>query len=145
MIPALTTIGYEGRVQDELLTLLQAHGVATLLDVRAVPLSRKAGFSKRVLAASAAAVGIRYVHIRALGTPKDGRIAARAGRISDMTEIFTAHMRSEAAQAGLAEAIAVARDAPTCLLCFEREACGCHRKIVADMMRGAGAFSVTHI
>jgi uncharacterized protein YjiS (DUF1127 family) len=58
------TAGYEGRVQDELLDRLVAAGVAVLLDVRAVPMSRKPGFSKRLLAASAEARGIRYVHLQ---------------------------------------------------------------------------------
>jgi len=132
--PPIYTAGYEGRVQDELLDRLVAAGASVLLDVRAVPMSRKPGFSKRVLAASAAAHGLRYVHLQPLGTPKPGRQAARAGRADDMARIFAAHMETDAAQAALAAARDIARAAPTCLLCFERDPHVCHRRIVADMI-----------
>ncbi len=128
----LFTLGYEGRTQDEALDLLSAHGVRVLVDVRAVPLSRKPGFSKRVLGASCEARGIRYVHLPALGTPKAGRIAARAGRAAEMAAIFEAHLATESAQQGLAEAAAIAGEGGACLLCFEREPHLCHRRIVAE-------------
>ena len=128
------TAGYDGRVQDELFDTLIAAGATVLLDVRAVPMSRKAGFSKRILAASAEARGLRYVHIQALGTPKPGRQAARAGHATEMERIFAAHMATPAAQAGLAQACDEAAAAPVCLLCFERDPHMCHRRIVADLL-----------
>ncbi len=135
LISDIFTIGYEGLVQDQLLDLLLASGIETLLDVRAVPLSRKAGFSKGVLGASLEARGIRYLHDRRLGTPKPGRDAARRGRTAEMVRIFEAHMQADAAREGLAEAVSLARTKRVCLLCFEREAHACHRSIVAGMMR----------
>jgi uncharacterized protein (DUF488 family) len=132
--PPIYTAGYEGRVQDELLDRLVAAGATVLLDVRAVPMSRKPGFSKRLLAASAEARGLRYVHLQPLGTPKPGRQAARAGRADDMARIFTAHMETDAAQAALSAARDITRAAPTCLLCFERDPHFCHRRIVAEMI-----------
>jgi uncharacterized protein (DUF488 family) len=128
------TIGYEGRVQDELFDSLVSAGATLLLDVRAVPQSRKAGFSKRVLAASAEARGLRYLHIQPLGTPKAGRQAARAGHAAEMERIFAAHMATEAAQAGLVAAREAALAAPVCLLCFERDHLMCHRRIVAELI-----------
>jgi uncharacterized protein (DUF488 family) len=142
---ALFTIGYEGLVQDQLLELLVANGVRTLLDVRAVPLSRKAGFSKFVLGASLAARGIGYLHDRRLGTPKPGREAARKGRSSLMQDIFNVHMLTEPAQAGLADAVALARHSTVCLLCFEREPHDCHRSIVASLMRGQTGQPIRHL
>ena len=126
------TIGYQGQVQAQLLDRLASAAISTLLDIRAVPQSRKPGFSKTLLGNSAMAREINYVHLRALGTPKAGRIAARAGRASEMEAVFAAHMASDAAQAGLREAIAVASAAPTCLLCFESDPHLCHRRIVAE-------------
>jgi uncharacterized protein (DUF488 family) len=133
-LPPIFTAGYEGRVQDELFDALISAGVRVLLDVRAVPMSRKAGFSKRVLAASAEARGVRYVHIQPLGTPKAGRVAARAGHAAEMERIFSAHMKTEAAQAGLVAARVLAMEAPICLLCFERDHLMCHRRLVAEMI-----------
>jgi uncharacterized protein (DUF488 family) len=145
MAGILYTAGYEGRVQDGLLDLLAASGVTMLLDVRAVPMSRKPGFSKRILGASAEARGIRYCHVPALGTPTPGRVAARAGRADEMAAIFGAHMGSEAAQVGLTQAVEIAAGQPTCLLCFERDPHFCHRRIVADMVRARTGLRVEHL
>ena len=128
----LATIGYESQTQDAVIARLKAAKVATLIDVRAVAASRRAGFSKTLLAASLAAAGIEYVHLRQLGTPKPGRDAARKGRVGEMTQIFEAHMAEPAAQLGLARATAIAADRKTALLCYEADACGCHRKILAE-------------
>jgi uncharacterized protein (DUF488 family) len=143
--PLIFTTGYEGRVQDELLDRLAAAGVGVLLDVRAVPMSRKPGFSKRMLAASAEARGLRYVHLQPLGTPKPGRDAARAGHAAEMERIFAAHMETEAAQLALAGARDIVQAAPTCLLCFERDPHLCHRRIVADMIAATTHQAVEHL
>jgi uncharacterized protein (DUF488 family) len=132
-------------VQDQLFDRLQAAGVRVLIDIRAVPNSRKPGFSKRILAASAQARGLRYVHLQALGTPKAGRQAARAGRAAEMAEIFGAHLATPAAQAGLAAARDVARAAPSCLLCFERDFHFCHRTIVAAAIAAQTGQAITHL
>ena len=128
----IATIGYENAAQDAVIARLQAAQVAVLIDVRAVAASRRAGFSETLLAASLAQAGIEYVHLRQLGTPKPGREAARKGRIGEMTEIFEAHMAEPAAQLELARATAIAADRKTALLCYEADACGCHRKILAE-------------
>ena len=64
----LYLIGYEKSGLAEFLATLGAAGVKTLVDVRDLPLSRRAGFSKRQLQAAVEAAGMRYVHLRALGT-----------------------------------------------------------------------------
>ncbi len=117
------------------MTALLAAGVARLIDVRAVPLSRKPGFSKRQLAAALHEAGIGYISLRGLGTPKSGRIAARRGDVAAMRDIFMAHMLTDAAQVDLAHATAIAAEAPACLLCFEADAAHCHRLLVAEAMR----------
>jgi len=109
--------------------------VRIVLDVRAVASSRRAGFSKTLLAASLDEAGIDYLHLRALGTPKAGRQAARAGRTAEMHRIFEAHLQEPEAQLALAEATAIAQARPSALLCYEAEAKDCHRAIVADRIR----------
>lgn len=141
----LCTIGYERTTLPQLITTLRAAGVAILIDVRAVAASRRAGFSKSLLAAGLAEAGIAYVHIRELGTPKEGRLAARAGRIDAMEEIFAAHMQTPEAVAGLARAIAIARGAPSCLLCLEADPAHCHRAIVARLMQPALGSELVHL
>lgn len=132
----LATIGYQGTVQPKLIAALREAGISRLIDIRAVPQSRKAGFSKRVLAASLAEAGIEYTHLRALGTPKPGRDAVRHGNVALMHEIFAAHMRTPEAQFALAEARALVAAEPCCLLCFERDWRECHREIVANLLGG---------
>ena len=121
------TIGYEGATQAELIAALQAAGVARVIDVRAVPLSRKPGFSKNVLAAGLKEAGIGYVHLKALGTPPAGREAARRGDMATMERIYAAQLETPEAGAAAAQMIALAEEAPAALLCFERDPAHCHR------------------
>src|SRR5438128_2098229 len=113
----LATIGYERETQGAVIAKLEAAGVEVVVDVRAVAASRRAGFSKTLLSASLNEAGIGYVHLRELGTPKPGRIAARKGRVAEMHEIFKAHMTEPAAQLELAKATGIAREKKTALLC----------------------------
>jgi uncharacterized protein (DUF488 family) len=145
MGPELATIGYEGATIDGVLHALQAARVKLLLDVRAVPQSRKPGFSKRQLAAALDQAGIAYVHLQALGTPKPGRDAVRAGHPERMEVIFREHMTSDRAQAQLAEAKGLVTERPTCLLCFERDHQTCHRRLVAEMIVTETAQPVVHL
>lgn len=143
--PALLTIGYEGCVQGAVIAALRAAGTTLLIDVRAVPQSRKAGFSKRLLGTAAEAAGIRYVHLRGLGTPKEGRIAVRHGDVARMRAVFDAHLQSDAAQADLATAVSLAAGQRACLLCFERDHRQCHRSIVAGLVAARGGLPVRHL
>ena len=142
MSAILHTIGYESAALPDVIGRLRAAGVEIVIDVRAVAASRRAGFSKTMLRASLEAEGIGYAHIRALGTPKPGREAARAGRVAEMEAIFAAHMETPEAQDGLAEAIVIATEKRVALLCYEACAAGCHRRIVGEMIRGATGCAV---
>lgn len=121
------TIGYEGATQPELVAALQKAGVERVIDVRAVPLSRKPGFSKNVLAAGLKEAGIDYIHLKALGTPPDGREAARKGRFDEMELIYAAQLETPEAAAQAAQMIGLAEEKPSALLCFERDPAHCHR------------------
>lgn len=127
----LATIGYEQATQDEVIGRLRRAKVEIVVDVRAVAASRRAGFSKTVLAASLAEAGIDYVHLRDLGTPKPGRDAARHGRIEVMRRIYDDHLKEPAAQLQLAQAKDIARERKAALLCYEADPACCHRTIVA--------------
>ena len=144
-MPDIFTIGYEGLVQSQLIDLVRAAGISHVLDIRAVASSRKAGFSKTILGTSLNAAGIAYRHDPRLGTPKPGRQAARAHRTDEMLAIFTAHMATDPAAAGLACAVQQARADATCLLCFERLAHDCHRSIVANLMRDLTGQVIRHL
>jgi uncharacterized protein (DUF488 family) len=129
----LATVGYERDTQPAVIDRLKTAGVELVIDVRAVASSRKAGFSKTLLSATLNSEGIGYVHLRELGTPKPGRIAARKGHVAEMHEIFKAHMAEPAAQLELAKATEFVREGKkVALLCYEADACACHRTIVAE-------------
>jgi uncharacterized protein (DUF488 family) len=126
------TIGYEGATQAELIAALSGAGVERVIDVRAVPNSRKPGFSKNVLAAGLREAGIDYVHLRALGTPPEGREAARKGRHDVMERVYAAQLETPEAGAEAARMIALAEEKPSALLCFERNPAECHRTLLRE-------------
>ena len=142
----LATIGYEGATVQSFLAALQAAGVELLVDVRAVASSRRPGFSKSRLAENVQGVGIDYLHLRALGTPAEGRAAARAGRHAEMHAIFADHLATDPAQTEL-EALAglVRGGRRVCLLCFEADPAHCHRTLVAEALQPLVPIEVRHL
>jgi uncharacterized protein (DUF488 family) len=124
------TIGYESTTVAEFLAALKQAGVERVIDVRAVPNSRRPGFSKNLLRNALAEVGIDYVHLRALGTPADGRAAARAGRHQDLERIYAGQLELPEAIAQGAQMLELAKEKPSALLCYEREPGGCHRTLL---------------
>jgi uncharacterized protein (DUF488 family) len=139
MTKQVFTIGYEGAELDRFLAALQDAGVATLADVRAVALSRKRGFSKSALRDALAGWDIGYEHFRALGTPKEGRQAARAGDGELMRRIYCQEvLDTQPAQDAFEELAALAQAKPICLLCFERDPANCHRRILAQRLAARG-------
>lgn len=143
--PTLFTIGYEGAGQAAVLDALARAGVRVVIDVRDLPLSRRAGFSKRPLSASLAERGVSYVHLKGLGTPKEGRLAAHAGRMDEFWSIVAAKLATPDAEHDLARAGALAGAGGACLLCFEASHEACHRKRVAEMLADRHGFPVTHL
>lgn len=142
---SLFTIGYEGKTQAEFLDELEAAGVALVLDVRAVAASRRPGFSKTALAGGLRERGIDYLHLRALGTPADGRQAARAGRVAEMRAIYAAQLDTPEAALAMEQALAEAAARPSALLCYERGAPECHRSMLAQRMVDRQGFEVVDL
>jgi uncharacterized protein (DUF488 family) len=126
------TIGYEGATQAELIAALSAAGVEQLIDVRAVPLSRRPGFSKNVLARGLAESGISYVHLKALGTPPEGREAARKGRHDVLERVYAAQLETPEAGLQAQQLLELATEKPSALLCFERDPATCHRTLLRE-------------
>lgn len=128
----LFTIGYEGATVPEFLAALQNAGVERVIDVRAIPNSRRPGFSKTPLRNALAEEGIDYVHLRALGTPADGRAAARAGRDTDLKRIYAGQLELPEAIAQSAQMLDLAAEMPSALLCYERDPAHCHRTLLIE-------------
>ena len=134
MTKKIFTIGYEGSELEDFLETLKFLEIEVLVDVRDVPLSRKKGFSKNILKDTLEQNGIQYIHLKGLGDPKDGRIAARNGDFDAFRKIFHKHMKSDLAQEDLKEASEMVKKMLSCLLCYERDHKTCHRTIVADYL-----------
>ncbi|MGH6781209.1 MAG: DUF488 family protein [Sphingomonadaceae bacterium] len=126
------TIGYQGATQAEVIAALKDAGVARLIDVRAVPLSRKPGFSKNMLARGLSEAGIDYVHLRALGTPPEGRYAARKNDRATLETVYAEQLELPEAIAEAAMMLDLAAEKPSALLCFERDPAICHRTLLLD-------------
>jgi len=126
------TIGYEGATVSEFLSALQQAGVEQVIDIRAVPNSRRPGFSKTPLRNALAEAGIDYVHLRALGTPADGRAAARAGRKDELKRIYAGQLELPEAIAETGKMLDLSREKPSALLCYERDPAACHRTLLLE-------------
>lgn len=145
MTRPLFTIGYEGKTVDEFLDALAAAEVELVIDVRAVAASRRPGFSKTALAGALAERDVGYLHLRSLGTPKAGREAARKGKVAEMHRIFEGQMATPEAELAMEQALEAAKAKRAALLCFEADAGGCHRAIVADRLVERAAFEVVNL
>ena len=132
--PTIWTIGYEQATVAGVIAALKDAGVEVLADVRALPLSRRPGFSKTSLATALTEAGIAYRHFKPLGTPADGRAAARAGRHADLERIYAGQLELPEAMAAGAELADLAREKRVALLCYERDAHVCHRTLLREAM-----------
>lgn len=137
------TIGYEGATQAQVIDALRNAGVTLLADIRAVPLSRRPGFSKNVLANGLREAGIDYLGLKALGTPPEGREAARRGDHATLARVYTGQLAEPEAMLQGAQLCELAAERLTALLCFERAPQGCHRTLLIDAVMPEA--SVTHL
>jgi uncharacterized protein (DUF488 family) len=137
------TIGYEGATMPEFIDALQKAGVVRVIDVRALPLSRRPGFSKSPLRSALGDAGIEYVHLKSLGTPAEGRAAARAGRHADLERIYAGQLELPEAIVQSAQMLDLAREKASALLCMEREPAHCHRTLLLSAV--APGAEVVHL
>ena len=133
-MPTVWTIGYEQASMGQFLAALQEAGIEVVADVRAVAASRRPGFAKSALAANLREAGIGYVHYRALGTPPEGRAAARAGQRAKLERIYAGQLELPEAMAAAAELADLAREKRVALLCYERDPACCHRTLLREAM-----------
>jgi uncharacterized protein (DUF488 family) len=142
----LFTIGYEQTPARSVLDELEQAGVKLLVDVRAVASSRRPGFSKSQLAAGLDERGIAYVHLRGLGTPKEGREAARSGQFGVLHKIYAAHLKTPQAREELDELSSLVKKAgPVCILCYERDHAHCHRQWIAEIIEDRDSVKVENL
>ena len=126
------TIGYENATMDEFLAALTKAGVRQVADIRAIAASRRPGFAKTALVANLKSVGIGYRHLRALGTPKPGRDAAKKGDRATLERVYAEQLELPETEAEAEILKAMVAESATALLCFERDPGMCHRSLFID-------------
>ncbi|WP_318030786.1 DUF488 domain-containing protein [Rhizobium ruizarguesonis] len=144
LMKTVYTIGYEGTDIERFVKTLIAVGVQTVADVRAVPLSRKKGFSKNSLREHLESAGIRYLAMQELGDPKEGREAAKAGDYDTFRAVYSAHIALPESAEAIEKLAEASEEEAVCLLCFERDPKTCHRVIVGERM-GAYGYEMMHL
>ena len=132
----LLTVGYEGRTQDGLIDLVDAHGARRFIDVRLRASSRKPGFGKTSLSAALRGCGIEYVHEPTLGNPRDNRKPFNAGAPAALARYED--VLSGVGAAALDRVIAAASDGTVAIMCFEHDHRTCHRDAIAHHAADAG-------
>lgn len=143
----LYTIGHSTRTLDELVSALQAHGIQTLVDIRAFPMSRRLPhFNRESLEAALPKHGIRYVWMKALGgyrkaTRKDSPHSALRNASFRNYADYTLTPEFGAA---ISELLELAEQSRTAYMCAERVYFRCHRMIVSDWLVAHG-HEVLHI
>jgi uncharacterized protein (DUF488 family) len=142
---ALYTIGYEKALLRDVVSTLATAGVSTLIDVRDRPISRRPGFSKRQLGAAIEEAGMGYVHLQALGTPPEGRLANRRRDWERFWRIVDVKLGRPEAELALSEAADLAQAAPSCLLCYEADWQICHRRRIAEILARRRSFALAHL
>lgn len=118
------SLGYEGRSIEDFVAILVTAGVRKLIDVREVALSRRAEYRKASLERSLSRVGIEYQHLREAGNPyRDGK--------ANLERCLGAYRRYLERNPEVIDSIAdLIKDAPTAVLCYEREHSACHRSVL---------------
>lgn len=146
MTKKLFTIGYTGLQLNEFIDQLEQAGVELLIDVRELPISRKRGFSKTALAENLEQSGIEYRHLKWLGSPKSLRHEVRKTR--DYDTFFSGvarHLREPNSATQVQEAIELAGNSRSCLMCCCENWNFCHRRCVVDAMLAKIHFRVEHL
>ena len=128
MSTQVVSIGYERRTVDELVRVLREAHVTKVLDLRAVPLSRKPGFSKKALASRLAAEGIDYIHLPEAGNPYRAQ-----GDRGVCLQLYSTYLRENPSIIDLV--IAALAEPATAVLCYERQHACCHRSILLQALQ----------
>jgi len=144
--PQLYTVGHGNRSLRELLDLLAAAAIETLVDVRRVPRSgRHPQFNEEALREGLAAAGIVYHWAgRQLGGRRKSRPDSPHRALEAAFRGYADYMETDAFQRAAAQLVSLAMRGRVAALCAEREPDHCHRSLIADYLTLGGA-SVLHL
>jgi uncharacterized protein (DUF488 family) len=146
-VALLYTVGHSTRSHAELVETLQAHGIETLVDIRAFPMSRRLPqFNRESLEKSLPAAGIRYVWMKTLGgyRKKSREDSPNVALRNESFRNYADYMLSPEFESAMAELISLAEASRTAYMCAERVYFRCHRMLVSDWLVAHG-HEVRHI
>jgi uncharacterized protein (DUF488 family) len=140
------TMGYEGLTSQQFFQVLLKNKVETIVDIRELPLSRKVGFSKKSLAQAAGDYCLEYVHLAALGSPRDIRHDYwHDNDWQRFTRRYKSYLKTQ--EDSIRELSELIKRERCCLLCFEADHNFCHRIFVAEQLVAKldGSVKVVHL
>jgi len=136
-LPTLYTIGHSTRTLDELITALKGHDIATLVDIRAFPMSRRLPhFNRESLEAELPKHGIAYVWMKELGgyRKKIRGDSPNTGLRNDAFRNYADYMLTREFEQAIAQLLLIAEEGKTAIMCAERVYFQCHRMLVSDYL-----------
>lgn len=139
------TIGYEQSSITDFIDTLKFWQIDLLLDIRELPISRRKGFSKNILASRITEAGLDYIHLKSLGDPKAGRDAAKSGDYDTFYDIFSGHLQTPEAQKGISDLLAYLPEKRVCLMCYERNHRTCHRHLLIEHIKSILPLDAKHL
>ncbi len=143
----LYTIGHSTRTFDELIAALKGHGVTTLVDIRAFPMSRRMPhFNRESLETELPKRGIGYLWMKELGGHRKKILqdSPNTGLRNDSFRNYADYMLTPEFAAAIARLLEIADENPTAYMCAERVYFQCHRMLVSDYLTAHG-HTVLHI
>ena len=142
---AVYTIGYEESSIDGFLDKLLRSGITRVIDIRANPVSRKYGFARSTLSSMAAKLGLDYCHFPELGISSAKRRETHTP--SEFRQLFGYYEREilPAKAEDVQRVAEMMKNAPSVLVCMEREAVDCHRSRLADRIAAVTSLNTVHL
>ena len=134
--PTVWTVGHSTRPLDELLTVLDAHAVELVADVRRFPGSRRLPqYSAESLEAGLATRGIAYCWLAGLGgRRRPDPESPNVGWRHPAFRAYADHVATDEFAAALFELLLLARGVRTAIMCAEVLWWRCHRRLIADVL-----------
>jgi uncharacterized protein (DUF488 family) len=146
-LSTIYTIGHSTRQLDELLSALQIHGIKTLADIRAFPMSRRLPhFNRENLEHELSKAGLEYIWLRQLGgrRKRQTKESLNVGLRNDSFRNYADYMLTDEFRIGIEQLLQISERGPAAIMCAERVYFRCHRMLVSDYLTAHG-HEVLHI
>lgn len=138
------TIGYEGKHIQEFISLLKRNNVKLVVDVRANPISRKKGFTKKTLNLILHEYGLKYIHMEELGNPKEIRETySRNGSVDYLFSEYKKYLDKHTE--AIEYLMTYIGNTSACLMCFEKKPTECHRGAIAEYLYFNKGVAISHL